>query len=334
VSINGIQTGQIQGFINGVELNNPINRAALDASVVNQFRSYPDFGDVTWTQFTGTSSYHSLQVQISRQQAQNLQYYITYTFSKALGTQATNETGSTIDVIDVRGRGYGLLPYDRTHIFNASYIWSAPKAAYGVFDNAVGRGVLNGWKVSGITTVQSGTPIYITIGGDYQSNNTRQAYFGTPSSSLGLYYAQDPRTGITTTVGQHLLNGHALVLPGFGDTGAYQSPYDIRSPRRSNTDITVFKTFNITESQNVEFRAGFFNIFNQAFPNPGLGDIITQLQTTCNRRVSGVPNGIGGTSDNVCDPTGGYTITNADAFGTIVNKHGHRLVEFALKYNF
>jgi len=334
VSINGIQPGQVTGVRNGVDLTNPINRAALDASVVNQFRDYPDFGDITYDQFTGTSSYHSLQVQISRQQAQNLQYYITYTYSKALGTQATNETGSLIDPIDTRGRAYGLLPYDRTHIFNASYIWSLPKGAYGALDNPFGRGALNGWKVSGITTVQSGTPIFIGIGGDYNSNNTRLGYFGTPSSTLGVFYNADPRTGTTTTIGGHILNGSAFSLPGFGDLGAYQSPFNLRSPTRSNTDITLFKTFGITESQNLEFRVGLFNIFNQAFPNVGLGDIITQLQTTCNRRVDNVPNGIGGTANGVCDPTGGYHITNSDAFGTIVNKHGHRIVEFALKYNF
>ena len=30
----------------------------------------------------------------------------------------------------------------------------------------------------------------------------------------------------------------------------------------------------------------------------------------------------------------GFVITNADQFGTIVNKHGHRIVELALKYTF
>jgi hypothetical protein len=47
-----------------------------------------------------------------------------------------------------------------------------------------------------------------------------------------------------------------------------------------------------------------------------------------------VPNGNGGVASNICDPTGGFRIDNADTFGTIVNKHGHRIIEFALKYNF
>jgi hypothetical protein len=332
VSINAIGAGGLSGTVNGVNLNDPIIRAALDTNVVNQFRPYSDFGDVTYTQFTGTSTYHSLQATLSRRQSPNFQYFLTYTFSKALGTQAVNETGSNIDPLDTRGRSYGILPYDRTQIFNATYIWQVPDLARGKLDNGVARALLDGWQVSGITSITSGVPLTINITGDYQSEATRRAYFGSPSSTLGLYYTRDPRTG-NTDVGDFLLNANALALPGLGDTGAYQSPFYLRSPTRYNTDITLFKYFNLTERQNIEFRAGFFNIFNQAFSNPNLGDINLNLQTECIRRLTGVPNGAGGTAD-ICDPTGGYRIVNADQFGRIVNKHGHRIIEFALKYNF
>ncbi|HXI92355.1 MAG TPA: hypothetical protein VNO24_20295, partial [Blastocatellia bacterium] len=61
-----------------------------------------------------------------------------------------------------------------------------------------------------------------------------------------------------------------------------------------------------------------------------------RLNTVCNVKRDHVPNGTGGTSDGVCDPTGGFsfdqdTINN---FGKVVNKHGHRIIELALKYYF
>lgn len=331
-SINPVPEDALRGRVSGVNLDDPIIRAALDTSVVNQFRPYSDFSDVIYTQFTGTSSYHSLQTTLSRRQSPDLQYFLTYTFSKALGTQAINETGANIDPIDTRGRAYGILAYDRTHIFNATYIWQVPDLARGPLDNKFGRGALDDWQISGITSITSGVPLFINIVGDYQSDGTRRAYFGTPSSTLGLYYVRDPRTG-NTDVGERLLDASALALPGLGDTGAYQPPYYMRSPTRYNTDITIFKFFPIGERQNIEFRTGFFNIFNQAFSNPNLGDINLTLQTECRRRLSGIPNGAGGTVD-ICDPTGGYRIVNADQFGRIVNKHGHRIIEFAFKYNF
>ena len=65
-------------------------------------------------------------------------------------------------------------------------------------------------------------------------------------------------------------------------------------------------------------------------------DINLNLNTTCNRTFNGVPNGVGGTVDNVCDPTGGFAFTQdtINNFGRINLRRGHRIVEFALKYYF
>ncbi len=44
----------------------------------------------------------------------------------------------------------------------------------------------------------------------------------------------------------------------------------LRSPGLSNFDFSVHKNFAITERQNLQFRAEFFDFFNQAvFNNPG-----------------------------------------------------------------
>src|SRR5262249_29333246 len=101
--------------------------------------------------------------------------------------------------------------------------------------------------------------------------------------------------------------------------------------------------FNISESKKIQFRTGFFNIFNQAYPtqfdvvNPGNSDIYLTLNTVCNRTVSNVPNGTGGVAGgNTCDPTGGFHFTDdtINNFGKITNKHGRRIVEFAFKFYF
>jgi hypothetical protein len=52
--------------------------------------------------------------------------------------------------------------------------------------------------------------------------------------------------------------------------------------------------------------------------------------------VNGVPNGVGGTADGVCDASKGFHFddnTKAN-FGKINLLRGHRVVEFALKYYF
>jgi hypothetical protein len=294
---------------------------------------------------------------LSRQTGK-LNYFVTYTFGKALGTTAVNETDGAAwaDPIDTRGRSWGVLPFDRTHIFNVSYNYYLPDLARGAFDNPVFRGILNGWQVSGITTYQSGTPIRLRFsennGNGIGQNDIARAFFGTDAyningnnntGGIAPIFLRDPRIGNSKKLGDKILDIDAIAIPGFGETGPAQIPYYLRFPSRSNFDVSFFKNFKISESKSFQLRAGFFNIFNQAYPspvggmdinNPSTSDIHLRLETQCNVRVT-VPNGIGG-ENTVCDPTGGFAFTQdtINNFGKITNKRGRRIVELALKFYF
>jgi hypothetical protein len=342
------------GSANPSNLAIPVNRAAIDGGVLRNFRPYSAYNTVGFYQFTGTSTYHSLQATLSHQSGKNLQYFATYTFAKALGTVATNETDGSAwaDPIDTRGRSWGILPFDRTHVFNLSYNYTLPKLARGDWENWFTRGVFNGWQMSGITTFQTGTPIRLRFSGDLSTAGQAIAWFGTDAfnvqgQSVGAVtpiYLGNPKTGGGGGgVGDSLFDLSKLQIPTFPNTGPSQPPFYMRTPSRSNFDVSFFKNFNFSESKKFQFRAGFFNIFNQAYPTVisntgGLGssDIFLTLNTVCNVRRNGVPNGNGGTVDNICDPTGGfsYDATTLNNFGKIVNKHGRRIVEFAFKFYF
>jgi hypothetical protein len=112
----------------------------------------------------------------------------------------------------------------------------------------------------------------------------------------------------------------------------------MRTPSRINVDLSIFKNFALgkNSSRKLQFRVGAFNLFNQAVPGVGGQDIDLNLQTECNVRVNGVPNGAGGTVDNQCDPSKGYHYTENTIknFGKIILQRGHRVVEFALKLYF
>lgn len=352
-SVNIVPLGTFSsGTLNGVDLSVPANRAGLADSVIRQSRPFPAYNTVGFYQFTGTSSYHSLQATLSHQSGKNLQYFATYTFAKALGTVATNETDGSAwaDPIDTRGRSWGVLPFDRTHVFNLSYNYTLPKLARGSFDNKLTRGVFNGWQLSGITTFQTGTPIRLRFSGAINDARAGLAWFGTDAfniqgQSIGAVapvYLANPLAG-GSKVGEQYFDFNAIAIPKFPNTGPAQPPFYLRSPSRSNFDVSFFKNFNFSESKKFQFRAGFFNIFNQAYPSQittaggfGQSDIYLTLNTQCvaNGTVT-VPNGAGGTT-TVCDPTKGFEFDQAtkDNFGKIVNKHGRRIVEFAFKFYF
>jgi hypothetical protein len=337
----------LTGTVNGIDLSVPTNRVALDSSVVNQFRPYQAYPAVDDWSFEGVSNYNSMQLTLSRQTGRRLQYFANYTLARTKGTTSGNGEYGFIDPFNPR-RTYGIVPEDRTHIFNVSWNAFLPDGAKGALNNPIGRGALNGWQMSGISTLASGVPIYLGFSGQAGSNGVTQAIFGTPDiignpgpggggrGGLVPIYTCDPRTG-KSGVGQFLLDINCIQIPAYGQNGDLIPKYGLRMPTRINHDLTVFKNFDIKNQQKFQFRVGFFNLFNQAWATTySAADVNLALDTVCNVTVNGVPNGSGGVANNVCDPTAGFKYTDntkAD-FGKINLKRGHRVIEFALKYYF
>jgi hypothetical protein len=330
------------GTFNGVDMSVPINRVAVAShgDNLNTFRPFNALANITYHDYHGTSNYNSMQVTLSRQTGKRLQYFLAYTFGKTEGTLGADF--ANLDPYDP-SRTYGVLPTDRRHILNVSWNAFLPDGARGSMDNAVMRGVLNGWQLSGISTLASGIPVILSFTGDAASNAISAAYFGTadvvgPSNNTGNglapVYSCDPRTG-GTNVGEKILDLNCIGVPEFGKNGDLLPPYDIRTPTRMNHDLTLFKNFPIHGDQKLQFRVGFFNIFNQAFANTNIGgDINLELSTQCNVHGN-APDGTGNIV-SVCDPTQGfhYTQSTIDNFGKINLKRGHRVIEFVLKYYF
>lgn len=332
------------GTFNGVDLSVPVNRVAVASVGTNlaSFRPFNALSGITLYDFRGESDYNSMQVTLSRQTGRNLQYFVAYTLGRTVGTLGSEY--SVIDPYDPR-RTYGVLSADRTHVLNVSWNAFLPDGARGAMDNILGRGVLNGWQVSGISSMASGIPIRLTFSGAAGAGSTAVGYFGTadvvgPSNSggnaLSPVYTCDPRTG-GSKVGDKVLNIGCISVPEFGTNGDLIPPYNIRTPTRFNHDLTLFKNFAIRGDQRLQFRVGLFNMFNQAFANAAsAADVNLTMETTCRRTVSGLANGAGGVANNVCDPTGGFDFTpqTIDNFGRINLMRGRRVIELALKYYF
>jgi len=155
-------------------------------------------------------------------------------------------------------------------------------------------------------------------------------------NGLAPVYTCDPTLG-GKDAGEKILDIDCIGVPAFGQNGDLVPPYNLRQPTRSNHDLTLFKNFAIKGDQKIQFRVGFFNLFNQAFATTAVdgNDINLVLDTTCNVIVPNVPDGAGGTQ-NACDPTQGFSFTpqTIENFGKINLKRGRRVVEFVLKYYF
>jgi hypothetical protein len=333
------------GTFNGVDLSVPVNRVAVASVDTNRasFRPFNALNEIIIRDFRGESKYDSLQVTLSRQTGRRLQYFVAYTMGRTEGTLGGEY--SNIDPYDP-DRTYGILDADRTHVLNVSWNAFLPDGAKGAMDNAIGRGLLSGWQLSGISSMASGIPFRIGFTGAASNESIATAYFGTadvvgPSTTRGNalspVYTCDPRLD-GSKPGEKLLDINCIAVPAFGENGDLLPPYNLRQPTRFNHDLTLFKNFQIKGDQKIQFRVGFFNLFNQAFATTAVNgsDINLTLDTTCNVMRDGIPDGTGALRNGVCDPTGGFSFTpqTVQNFGKINLKRGRRVIEFVLKYYF
>jgi hypothetical protein len=144
-------------------------------------------------------------------------------------------------------------------------VYNLPDAYHG--GSGFAKGLVNSWSVSGIVTLQSGVPFSI-LGSD--------SLFAFTQADLapGRTVASAIKSG---NVADRLGNNNnpyfdtsafAVPAPGSADFGTLGRNI-IRGPKQINTDFSIMKLFPITENQKVEFRAEFFNLFNNVnFANP------------------------------------------------------------------
>jgi hypothetical protein len=214
------------------------------------------------------SWYHSFQTQVTKRFSKGFTVLGSYTLAKSIDSSSTDNLGGTVsNPFDLRSER-GRSDWDRRHAFVASWLWTLPFR----FNNHLANSLLGGWTLTGITTVQSGTPLTFTMGQDVALDGTGNG---------GGQHAQ-LQPGITTkdiTIDHP--NRNAFVNQ-FFNTSAFVPVEDvplgiygnagrglISGPAFNNTDFSVIKDFAIREPLRLQFRTELFNAFNQVnFNNP------------------------------------------------------------------
>ena len=199
------------------------------------------------------SAYHGLQNTVEKRMSHGFTLRGFYTFAKSMeGAQTQNNqpTGGAEDFRNLtleRARTNS----DRRHVLNVSAIWEI-----NYFHGApLMKQVLNGWTVSAISTMRSGTPLTLTTGQDtnVDGNSTdRVDITGNP----GL----DPnRSRADSTLAW--FNTAAFATPVAGADGN-ASRNIIDGPGSKWVDLGMFRKFRIKEALMLEFRAEMTNAFN------------------------------------------------------------------------
>jgi outer membrane receptor protein involved in Fe transport len=206
------------------------------------------------------SWYHSLQTQVTQRFSKGLTVLGSYTLSKSIDTSSTDNLGGTVanpfNLRDERGRS----DWDRRHAFVASWMYT-PSIK---FESSAAQALLGGWTLTGIHTLQSGTPLTFLMGDDVALDGT----FGDQHAQL--------RPGVTRSdivldhkdrgsMVSQFFNTAAFVPTNEVPRGTYGNAGRglISGPAFASSDFSLLKDFRITEATRLQFRSEFFNAFNQ-----------------------------------------------------------------------
>src|SRR5512146_742876 len=132
----------------------------------------------------------------------------------------------------------------------------------------------------------------------------------------------DPTQGFTHP--NPYINAQCFGIPSVGSNGPIQLPY-IHGPSFFNQDLTLYKTFKITERQNLEFRASAFNVFN----HPALG-FDPNYMSTIQLNFASLT---GGQQQQDIAAAGADPEHPLPYYGVASYKNGRRVVALMIKYS-
>ena len=247
-------------------------------SAISPIRPGAGVGNIIEANSGGTSSYNGLWVTLNKRLSHGLQFNTSYTFSKSIdNVSQNNNTVLLQNSLDLAGNR-ALSDFNATHRFVFSGFYELP------FHK--NRWVA-GWEFGLINTLQSGNPLFVVTGITNFTGTTGNGalrpdllqhvsttgnpaqWFSNPVTCTPFAQAgiTQPLCSATPNAAFALPVGAAPAQDHFGDLGRNA----FTGPDFLNTDFSIIKNTRITERFNLQFRAEFFDIFNEAnFGNPGL----------------------------------------------------------------
>jgi len=218
------------------------------------------FGTNPYEQESANSAYNSFQVNL-RHNSSRADLLVGYTFSKCMD----NSSGLQVSTNPFDPRlSRSLCLFDVTHNFVASYTYNFEFDKLFHVDQGVGRKVLGGWSLSGITTFATGLPISLSENDDNSLIGAAAAGLDTPQRTGAgpVYGNKNPRSGLP------YINPNAFTFETVGQLGDANRQF-FHGPGLNNWDMALIKYTNFTESKVLQLRFEAFNTFNHAqFINP------------------------------------------------------------------
>jgi hypothetical protein len=252
-------------------------------------RINPNFGSVLLVPTSYNSNYSALQLNVEKRFSRGFSLVANYSWQKNLDDFPFNN-GNGTEPFNPQ-YDWGVSRDNVPNVFHLSEVYQVPHFNL----HGLSSALLNGWQLSSITTWQNGFSFTVISGVDNSftgTNHDRADFKGTSLSQAIL--GDRPHAEMTNSY----FNTSLFALNAVGTFGNAGKGI-LQGPGFFDTDLGAIKGTHITERTTVEFRAEFFNSFN-----------------------------------NVNFDFPGATVSSATSFGKITAAMNPRILQFALKFMF
>jgi outer membrane receptor protein involved in Fe transport len=232
------------------------NTAPPGPGDVQSRRPHTNLGPTSLMTDIASSIYHGVQFKAEKRFSQGLAFMGTYTFSRNINTggDGFSMSASPQDPNCIECER-ALSAFHRKNLFAMNFVWELPFGRGKRFAtdlSGAANHILGGWQFNGIITASSGQPVNVTIPRDI-------ANIGARSITQRPNVSGDPN--IDSPTADRWFDTSAFSEPApftYGNAGR-----DIViGPNNQTWTLGLFKNFMIREPHRLQFRAEFFNAFN------------------------------------------------------------------------
>jgi hypothetical protein len=236
-------------------------------------KPWPRYGALLTMDSSGNSSYEGLITKYQRHSNRGLNLLFEYTFAKALtdAWQSTLTPSTQITVCRICDKGPATFNVRQRVV--ASIVWEVPFGRSDRYSSSISRAAraaVGGWTVTGIVTLSTGQPVYLT------APNTTGSLYISPLPNRICNGNDSAFSGHVHSNGLLWFNPSCFVMPPvgfFGDSGRTV----VNGPGLNNWDVGLEKVVPLTshDFRRVVFRMEMFNGWNHAqfqAPDANVGD--------------------------------------------------------------